>query len=85
MKELQFSQTDSITSDCSVDLHECQLGDTCLDSSVSSSSATTPASMAWPCHGGWRLPYLTYGEGGGLQKGKIAGLKLFAPPPLKTG
>ena len=25
------------------------------------------------------------GEGGGLQNGKIAGPRPFAPPPLKTG
>ena len=28
---------------------------------------------------------INYGEGGGLQNGKIACPKLFAPPPLKTG
>ena len=29
---------------------------------------------------------INYGEGGGLQNGKITGPKLFAPPPhLKTG
>ena len=28
---------------------------------------------------------INYGEGGGLPNGKIAGLKLFAPTPLKTG
>ena len=38
----------------------------------------------------WSIPcteglVINYGEGGGLQNGKIAGPKLFAPPPLKTG
>ena len=41
----------------------------------------------------WQNTYLTLRDwslitgrgGGGLQNGKIAGPKLFAPPPLKTG
>ena len=36
----------------------------------------------------WRKSSQFYGHklrGGGLQNGKIAGSKLFAPPPFKTG
>ena len=53
---------------------------------------TTSISLTWPSCTYVYLPQPTqdkglvinYGEGGGLQNGKIAGPKLFAPP-LNTG